>query len=88
MGNVSPSQPLRSMWQEEKRKKSEKEIGTSRRRQVICMKTLHWILLWISFGVKMQTVEAVEEEIPAHQEMDSDLLAAVFPHGRKIRHGK
>ena len=33
------------------------------------MKAPQWILLWILLGVKMQSVEALEEGIPAHQEM-------------------
>ena len=77
-GNISQSQPLRSLWKEEKRKKS----GTRRRRQVGGMKAPQWILLWILFGVKMPTVEALEEGIPAHQEMESSLLTALFPRGR------
>ena len=71
-GNISQSQPLWSTWQEEKRKKS--ETGIRRRRQVIGVKALQWIL----YGVKMQTVEALEEGIPAHQEMESGLLTALF----------
>ena len=65
-GNISQSQPLRSMWQEENRQKSGTEIRTKRRRQVGGTKALRWILLWILLGVKMQTVKALEEEIPAH----------------------
>ena len=45
------------------------------------MKAPQWILLWILFGVKMPTVEALEEGIPAHQEMESGLLRALFPRG-------
>ena len=42
------------------------------------MKALQWILLVILFGVKVQTVEDLEEEIPAHQEMESGLLTGLF----------
>ena len=42
-----------------------------------------WILLWILLGAKMQTVEALEEGIPAHQEMESGLLTALFLRGRE-----
>ena len=84
VGNISRSQPLQSMCQE--RKKSGKETGTMSRRQVIGTKALQWILLWIWFGVKTQTVEALEEGIPAHQEMESGLSTALFPRGvtRKV----
>ena len=41
-----------------------------RRRQVGGMKAPQWILLWILLGVKMETVEALEEGTPAHQEME------------------
>ena len=47
-----PTEP--TAREEEKRKKSGKEIGTRRRRQVIGMRALQWILLWILFGVKIK----------------------------------
>ena len=56
VGNIRRCQQLQSMWQEEKRKKSGKEIGTSKMLQATGIKALQWILLWILFGVKMQTV--------------------------------
>ena len=54
-----------------------------RRRQVGGMKALQWILLWILLGVKMQTVEALEAGISAHQEMESGPMKALVPHGGK-----
>ena len=70
-----PEPAAPEMWQEEK-KKIGKEIGTMRRRQVGGMKALRWIMLWTLLGVHMQTVEALEEGIPARQETDCMLETA------------
>ena len=50
-----------------------------RRRQVGGTKALRWGLLWILLGVKKEMVEALEEEIPAHQETDCVLETALVP---------
>ena len=71
------------MWQEEKRNKSGKEIGTRGRRQVIGMMAIQWILLWILLGVKMLANGGSLGRNPAHQEIESDLLTALFPGGRE-----
>ena len=43
-------------------------------------------LLWILLSVKKQMVEALEEEIPAHQETDCVLETALVPSvGNEIR---
>ena len=74
------------MWQEEKREKNGKETGMMRRRQVGGAKAPRWVLLWILLGVKMQMVEALEEEIPACQETDCRLETARVLHvGSEIR---
>ena len=49
----------------------EKEVGG--------IKAQRWILWWILIGVKMHMVEAVEEEIPARQEMERMLETALVP---------
>ena len=51
------------------------------RRQVGGVKALRWVLLWILLGVRMQMVEALEEEIPAHQETGYMLDTALVPRG-------
>ena len=66
------------------REKIGKETGMMRRQQVGSTKALRWALLWILLGVKMQTVEALEEEIPAHQETDCMLVT----DGEKENTGK
>ena len=55
---------------QEEKSKIGKEIGKTRRSHVGGMEALRWILLCNFIGVKMQMVEAVEEEIPACQEME------------------
>ena len=67
---------LRSSGQEEKTKEIEKETGMMRRSKVGGMKALQWILVWILIGVRMQMVEAAEEEIPVRREMERMLETA------------
>ena len=72
-------QTLQSSEQEEKRKEIGKETGMMRRSKVGGTKALPWILLWILIGVRVQVVEADEEEIPARREMDRMLETARVP---------
>ena len=50
-----------------------------RGRQMSRMKALRWILMWILIGVRLQMVEAAEEEIPARREMERALETALVP---------
>ena len=57
-----------------------------RRRQVGGTKALRWGLLWILLRVKKEMLEALEEEIPAHQEKDCVLETALVPSvGNEMR---
>ena len=78
-------QPLRSNWRE-KRGKNGKETGMMRTRQVGVTEALRLVLLWILLGIKMQMVEAAEEEISTRQETDWMLETAPFHRaGNEIR---
>ena len=48
------------------------------------VKVLRLILLWILIGVKMQMVEAAEEEIPARQEMVILFETPLVPRLREV----
>ena len=47
------------------------------------VKVLRLILLWILIGVKMQMVEAAEEELPARQEMVIFFETPIVPRLRE-----
>ena len=61
---------LQTLGSSGQRKEIGKETGMVRRSLVGGMQALRWILLWILIGVRMQTVEAAEEEIQARREME------------------
>ena len=79
MSGSTELQTLGSSGQEEKRKENRKETGMRRRSKVGGRKALRWILLWIPICVRMQMVEAAEEEIPARREMERMLEKAPVP---------